>query len=34
MNEGQGVEGVEPADTLSAKFLQSLVSDKMYLDLG
>jgi len=33
MNEGQERQGVEPADTLSATFLQSLVSDKMDLDL-
>jgi len=34
INESQEGEGVEPGDTLSATFLQSLVSDKMDLDLG
>jgi len=34
LNEGQGGEEVELAGTLSATFLQSLVSDKMDLDLG
>jgi len=34
LNERQGREKVEPAETLFATFLQSLVSDKMDLDLG
>jgi len=36
LNEGEGQGGgeVEPAETLSATFLQSLWSDKMDLDLG
>jgi len=36
LNEGEGQGGgeVEPVETLSATFLQSLVSDKMDLELG